>query len=381
MQLTIGKQPLAIELGLLQGVVERKSTIPILTTALIETSEGMVTITATDFDVSIRCQLPAEVREPGAVVVHARNLFEIVRSLPEADITIETVAISPGSDLFEGEAPVDFVSLVSGTARFKMICNSKERFPSVPEPMGDPMALNSELFGASISRTIFAVTQEESRYALAGALFILQGSAFRLVTTDGHRLAIASGPLDVSVGEELRVLIPRKALNELRKLASATSGATVRFSKDENHLFFEFGSRSLTSRMLSGQFPSYEQVIPKNCDKVLSIDTAAIAPAVHRAALMTEARSHAIALQFGGGQLKLTAQAQGQGESVEMIPVDYSFEEESLLRFNSGFLLDFFNTVDSEGIVFAFKDGKTPAVLRPQDGQYQHEMVIMPMRI
>src|SRR5262249_11622865 len=196
-----------------------------------EAGKDGISMLATDLDVSLQTECGADVVKPGWAVIQAKKLFEIVRSLPDSDIA------------FEKEA--DWIKIASGYSNFKLVAQAKEHFPSVAQARPGNVELKPSAVHALISRTIFAITQEESRYALSGSLFLIRGSSATMVATDGHRLAMASTMLETPA-EDIRLIIPRKALSELLKL-SASTDQPVLFSKDENHIFFKFGKRHLSS--------------------------------------------------------------------------------------------------------------------------------------
>jgi DNA polymerase-3 subunit beta len=367
MEFSVAKQRLAAELTLLQGIIERKSTIPILSNVLIEaTAQSHVSLIATDLDVSMQTECIADVTKPGAAVIQARKLFDIVRSLPDSEIAFTKE---------EG----DWVKINCGGSRFRIIGHAKEHYPSIPQIDKAGIQIKSDPFHSMISRTIYAITQEESRYALNGALLLINGNALRLVTTDGHRLAMSGCTLDVN-SDDVRVIIPRKALSELVKL-TAGPDESLEFSKDENHLFFKVGARQLTSRTLAGQFPNYEIVIPKGNDKSVSLKVDTIMQAVKRAALMADERSHGIKMEFEDGSIVITSQTADLGEAREVVPVEYQSEKVTV-KFNANYVLDFLSVVDTEEVKLEMKNDQTPVLFRPADGsKYDYIGVVMPMRL
>jgi len=367
MEFKVGKQVLLTELNLLQGVVERKNTIPILTNLLLEASgQSEISMLATDLDVSLQTQCSADVAKPGSAVIQARKLFDIVRSLPDGDVA------------FENDSG-DWIKITSGYSHFKLVAQAKEHFPSVAQAKPGLIELKPASVHALISRTIFAITQEESRYALSGALFLISGSTAAMVTTDGHRLAMASCTLEAPA-EEIRLIIPRKALSEIIKLAASTDLPVV-FSKDENHIFFKFGQRQLSSRMLAGQFPNYDMVIPKNNDKSLSIGLEKLSQAVKRVALMADERSHGIKIELEDGNLVMTSQTADLGESREVLQVDFK-SPKVVVKFNASYLIDFLNVVDTDDVLIELKDDQTPVLFRPSEGSASsYKYVVMPMRL
>jgi DNA polymerase-3 subunit beta len=367
MHLQVSKTNFLKELNFIQGVVEKKNTIPILSSLLLESGEGSLTIKGTDLDVSITTSCEAEVSAGGSVCVQAKKLFEIIRALPESEIEIKCTEN-------------DQVNILCERSRFKMLGQPKANFPEIPEFKEVVGHWPTNLFRTFITRTIFAATNEESRYALNGAKFELSGEGLRMVATDGHRLSFVEKKGTFIEDSKIEAIIPKKTLTELVKLSSETE-ETVEFGKDENHLFFRFGKRLLVSRMLSGQFPNYEMVLPKENKNQFVIESQRIAAAVRRVALMADERSHVIKFEIGDGQLNITAQASDVGEAGETLPIDYSGENLSS-GFNAQYVNDFFGVVNDGDVRFEFKDGNSQVQLRSlTDTDYDFRYVIMPMRL
>ena len=370
MQFVVSKQNLQKELGYVQGVVEKKNTIPVLSNILIESvGEGTIRLTGTDLDVTIRCDMDAEdIKTPGSICVQARKLFEIARLLPDAPVT------------FKKEAN-DWVTVTCDKSRFKMVGVSKEAFPEVPSFKSAPTKIPAGVIKAFIDRTIFAITQEESRYTLSGAKFMLDDKGARMVTTDGHRLAyVEKKGVSKDGSDSIETLIPRKTLAELTKLTAGEEG-DISLGMDENHIFFEVGTRLLISRMLHGQFPNYEMVMPKNNDKEVQFDSGLLNQAIRRVALMADERSHAIRFHLGANELVISSQNAEEGEANETIQTDYTGDETDI-GFNAQYLQEFLNVVGDSAVKFEFKDGNSQAQLRPADGgDYDYKYIVMPMRI
>jgi DNA polymerase III subunit beta len=368
MRFSLSKAALLRELNLLQGVVEKKNTIPILSNVLIETlGESLVSLIATDLDVSMQTECTADVAEPGAVVMQARKLFDIVRNLPDAEIHFS-------------KEENDWVRIECGSSSFRVVGQAKEHFPSTPGLSEGGQMIPVNALRDLISRTIYAITQEESRYALNGALCLLEEGKLKMVATDGHRLALTEFALEGAGDQQMRVIIPRKALSELHKLTANAEGALV-FAKDENHLYFKLGQRLLTSRMLAGQFPNYDLVLPKNNDKHIPMNTERFAQSIRRAALMADERSHGIKLELSSGKINLTSQSADVGEAKEVIPVDYNGDTVSI-GFNAQYIADFLSVVGTDQVTLEIKDEQSPALLKPAgDGQYDYRYVVMPMRL
>jgi len=367
MRFSVGKNALLKELNLLQGIVEKKSTIPILSNVLIETvNDSTISLVATDLDVSLQTECAAETDRTGSMVLQARKLFDIVRNLPDAEINF-------------AKEDNDWVKVVCASSEFRIVGQAKEHFPSTPKADKAGISIPATALHGLINRTVFAITQEESRYALNGALLLFGEGRLQMVATDGHRLALAASDIESS-GESFKVIIPKKALIELSKL---TAGAEeeIEMSRDENHLYFEIQSRHLTSRMLAGQFPNYDLVLPKNNDKSILLNAEKISQAIKRAALMADERSHGIKVDLASGKMSITSQSADVGEAKEMIPLDYTGDSLSI-GFNAQYMLDFLGVVGTDEVFFEFKDEQSPALLRPSgEGESDYKYVVMPMRL
>lgn len=371
MQFSINKADILKELNLLQGVVEKKNTIPILSNVLIETvSNSMIALVATDLDVSLNTQCKADVTKPGSVVLQARKLFDIARNLPDAEIH------------FIKDEDSDRVKILCGAAEFKIVGQAKEQFPTTPGVEVYGSSLSAATLHSLIGQTIYAITQEESRYALNGAMFEVTPERLQMVATDGHRLAFTATANNAEGVEQEKtsVIIPKKALTELLKLTTGVE-ETVGFANDENHLYFKQGQRQLTTRKLSGQFPNYELVIPKTNDKVVPLKVDSLSQAIRRAALMADERSRGVKFEFSNGKLNITSQSAEVGELREVVPIDYTGDAVTI-GFNAQYLLDFLGTVSEGEILFEFKDEQSPAMMRPaKDTGYETKYVVMPMRL
>jgi DNA polymerase-3 subunit beta len=369
MQFVIARNALQKELAFVQGIVERKNTIPVLANILIESAgEDSIRISGTDLDVTIRCDADAqEISTQGAICVQARKLFDIARLLPDAQVSFR-------------KEENEWVTVECDRSKFRLPGVSKETFPELPGFKSTPLKLPASVLKLLIERTIFAITQEEGRYTLSGAKFELDKKNVKMVTTDGHRLAyVSTSAGEVSDGG-LDVLIPRKTLAELIKLTSDFDG-DINLGADENHVYFQVGSRLLISRMLTGQFPNYEMVMPKNNDRSAVFDTQSLNQAIRRVALMADDRSHSIRLHLSKEQLLISSQNAEEGEARETVATPFDGDETEI-GFNAQYLQDFLNVVGSEQVNFEFKDGNSQAQLRPvADEKYEYKYVIMPMRL
>lgn|SRR5579885_555336 len=377
MEFSIQRADLLRELTLVQGVLERKATIPILSNVLLETSGGCLRLTATDLELGIRSSCPAKVKKDGATTAPGKKLFDYVRQLEEGEIRCKV------SDA--GGGPLQ---LSAGRSHVRMAGMARDNFPVLPDFPGKLAVIPPTTLSNMINRTIFAISNEESRYTLNAALLILKGETMTMVATDGHRLAHVETDPELAkegysgVSGELRVLVPRKAMTELsRLLADSPEGAGIEFGKDDNHLFFKIGSRLLISRMLTGQFPNYEAVLPKACDHVALVEHDEIMAAIRRVSLFSDERTHAIRLQMGKDEVKIVATGSEAGESEESVPATYSASPLQI-GFNWQYLSDYLNAAVSEKVSMEFKDEQSAGQMRPAtEDKLRYRYVVMPMRI
>src|SRR5271154_2708256 len=374
MEITVSKFELLRELTATQGVVERKTTIPILSNYLFEAAGDKLSLTATDLDLSLRTSCSAKVKKDGACTIPARKLYDYVRLLPDADITIK---------LLENH----WVSIRCGRSNTKMVGMAKSNFPGLPVfPATGVIKIPAAVLRSMISKTGFAIANEESRYTLNGALMVLKAESITMVATDGHRLAHVerAGEKFEGVSGEMKTLIPKKAMDELKSLLDSHVGSdieTIDFAKDESTLFFRVGPRLLTSRQLTGQFPNYEAVLPKDISKSIALHGDELGAAIARVAQFADERSRAVRLGLEKGELKISASSTETGESEDSIEVAYDGEPMAI-GFNAQYLMDFIKATGSGEVKLELKDAQSAGQLRPAEGEdYKYRYIVMPMRI
>lgn len=370
LEIHIEKSELLEELSVTQGVVERKSTVPILSSFLFETAGNNLLITATDLDLSLRTICTAKVKKPGSCTVPARKLYEYVRLLGEGEITIKSL-------------PNDWVQIRSGRSHTKMVGLARKNFPNLPLfPAGSAITLPKDALRTMIARTIFAISHEETRYTLNGALLILQPDSMTMVSTDGHRLAYIKTQTPMAgVASETRILIPRKALAEIYPLLNSGAADIFQFARDDSNLFFRIGTRLLTSRLLAGVFPNFEAVMPRDLPHELSIASGEFSLAIQRVSQFAD-RSNAIRVNADKNELRLSSSNAEMGESEEILATSFAGDPVKI-GFNSGYLLDFVRAAGADKVTFHFKDPSGAAEFRPEQtasGDCQYRYVVMPMR-
>lgn len=393
MEFVIKQSALKEELGFVQGIVEKKSTIPVLSNILIESvGEGTIRIVGTDLDVTIRCEAAAEIKQSGSMCIQARKLFDIVRLLDSGDVHFT-------------KEENEWVKMSCGKSKFRLAGVNRDQFPEVPSFKSAPLKLSAEIFNHFISNTAFAITNEQSRFTLSGAKFMIDNGTARMVTTDGHRLAFIQKYLGEGVTDTMDALIPKKALMELVKISRDASG-DVSFGEDPNHIYFEVNGRLLITRKLSGNFPNYEMVIPKDNDKVVTFDSDEMKTALRRVSLMADERTRSVKITIRTGEIEIGAQSSEEGEASEKVAAEYNGEEIQI-GFNSQYLQEFLNVVgagdtsdaaseqETDGetvrvketggkprISFEFKDGNAQTQMRVAgDSSYDYKYIVMPLRI
>ena len=368
MELVVRKNDLLRELQLFQGIVERKNTIPILANVLLDAKDGEVKFLATDLEVALRSKCEATVTKAGSLTLPAKKLYEIVKSLPDTDIRIaeDKTGVKVAADRFD--------------SRIQTL--PKDDFPTLPDGGANPTAsLAGSALKEMVAKTQFAITGEDTRYFLNGAQFVLRGDSMTLVATDGHRLALVTFKRDGdAAAPEVKAILPKKTLGELGRLLSE-GDAAVSYERGENHLFFEVGGRKLISRMIDGQFPAYERVIPKGNDKHIEFERERLTNAVKRVALMSNERSRAVKFQIEKGKVDVTSSSPELGEAHETLPVDYDGTSMQIC-FNAQYVLDFLAVVATDVVALELKDEVSQAVMTPVGAEgYDYTYVIMPMRV
>ena len=372
MEISVSKGELLRELTASQGVVERKTTIPILSNFLFEAADGTLTITATDLDLSLRTSCNAKVKKEGSCTIPARKLYDYVKLLPEGEISIK---------LMENH----WVQIRSGRSNTKMVGMARANFPAVPV-FPDAMALKlpAQTLRNLIARTIFAISNEESRYTLNGALLVIKAESLTMVATDGHRLAHIENKAArfAGVSGEMKTLVPKKAMAELNSLLQNYDGDTIDFAKDDTTLFFRVGPRVMTSRQLTGQFPNYEAVLPKDNNKSILVRCEDLTGAIQRVAQFADERSGAVRMKLEKNELKISSSSTESGESEDSIEVRFEGDP-IVIGFNSHYLIDFLKVLGAGEVRLEFKDSQSAGQMRPAEGgdEYNYRYIVMPMRI
>lgn len=366
MKFNIRKENILRELQMLQGIVEKRNTMPILANILIKAEGNLLEITGTDLEVGLITRFPARIEDQGAITVSGKKTFEIVRSLREdQEITFEAIDDS-------------MTKITSGASEFKVLCLPEEDYPQVPPPKFEKnIQLPLESLKAMIERVYYAITQEQ-RYYLNGALLLLRDNKLELISTDGHRLSYTQLKINnMKVENEIRGIVSKKTLNELRHF----DDDFVEFDLDENNLYFRVENRILISRIIEGKFPNFEAVIPRENKNILSVPTEELAEAIRRVSLLSTERSKGIKFFIKEAQLGLFSSNPEIGEAKDQLEAEYNGGE-CEVGFNSQYLLDFLGTVKSEKVRFELKDDNNAVLIKPEAAdEIEYLYVLMPMKI
>ncbi|PWT93974.1 MAG: DNA polymerase III subunit beta [Acidobacteria bacterium] len=370
LEIQVSKQSFFKELQLLQGIIERKNTMPILANLLLTASKGSVELTASDLEVALRIQAEADVKQSGSATLPAKKIFEIVRELPD----LSTVSLKKLDN--------NFVEIRCGSSYFKLPGMPVEEYPSLPEVGGEKtVTLPAAVLKEMIRRVIFSIAQEDIRYAMNGALFLVEGNRLLLVGTDGHRLAYVSTELEgKKVPEKIEVIISKKALGELMKLLPEAK-EEVQFGRFENFLFFRVDSRLLLSRNIEAQFPNYDKFISLKNDKMAAFNSVSLMKTIKRVAVVSNERSRAVEFSLSGGMAKLSSANPEMAEGSDSVEIQYDGGPLKI-GFNSQYLIDFLGAISAEEVTFELQTESTAALIRPKGtDQYDYRYVLMPMRL
>ena len=377
MKLTVNRHDLQQGLARIQGVVEKRNTMPILSNVHLEASRGrrkgvpsVLRLQATDLEVGLRSEHAAEVGEEGGVTVSARKFYEIVRELPDEPVELAT-----------GES--HYLEIRCARSRFTLAGTAPDEYPTMPGASPDEMAtLQASVLSTMIERTLYATSLDETRYNLNGVHFerLEDGEKIRMVATDGHRLACTDRTVGPEAGRLASgLIIPRKALQEIKRIVDEDETAEVELGFSGNSGLLRKGGVTLVMRLIEGEFPNYRQVIPTSPPHRITVDALQLAQALRRTVLLAAERTRAVRLELQPGTLILSSASPDLGEAREELDVD--FEGEPLkIGFNARYLLDAIGSFGAKELELGLRDGLSPVLVRPTD-DLDTLAVVMPMRI
>ncbi len=371
MKLKIKKEEILKGLQRIQGVVDKKNTMPILSNMLLAAEGKGIEIIATDLEIGLRGSYAAEIEKPGAVAISAKKMYEIVRELPEEDVQIRTE---------DG----NWVKILSGHSQFRLVGLPKDEFPAMPDVAEEGMVtIASDTLRDMIKRTLYAAGENDARYVLNG-LFVHLAPAkgalsIRMVGTDGHRLSLIDRTVEANHKDE-SVIVPKKAMLELRRLLdedSSQEGFQIGFSK--NHALFKRDGLVMVSKLIDGNYPNYQQVLPAHNTKKISLSRELLTHAVKRVSILSKEKTNAVKFQLEKDLLVLSTNNPEVGEATEELAVQYQGDSLSI-GFNSRYLLDVLTSMDHEKVSLELNDALSPCLLK-EEGNEEYKCVVMPMRV
>ena len=377
MELRIEKKDFLKALAMVQTIVERRSTIPILSNTLIRTDEKGIILTATDLETAITGHFPASVLLQGEASVSARKLFEIVRELPDSEIHVK-------------KQDNNWITLTCEKSLFNIAGVNPEEFPSLPSFKDEDFhAFSAKDITEMVEKTVFASSTEESRYNLNGVFFkamtIEDQPSIRMVATDGHRLALIDKPGLMLAGLERGVIVSRKGLLEIRRLIGdgksreETAEDVVYLSLSDNNFVAKKNETVVLTRLIEGEFPDYETVIPTNNDKRIRLSKEQLTACLKRISIMASEKGEGLVFRIQQGSLVVSSSAHDFGDAKEDMDIEYTGEDIEV-GFNGRYLLDALAVMGTEDLVFELKDSATAGVLRPA-GEERHLCLVMPMKL
>lgn len=371
MKFTIERSDFLRSLGHVGSAVERRNTIPILSNVLLKADEGMLSLTSTDMDLEISESVAANVTAAGATTAPAQTLHDIVRKFPN-DSTVEIELNAEGTQM----------TIKAGRSRFKLSCLPIADFPSISTgDLPTEMSIPAADIRALIDRTKFAMSTEETRYYLNGIyVHATQNEGvdvLRAVATDGHRLARFEMPLPAGANDMAGIIIPRKAIGELRKLIDDAAD-TISIKLSENKIRFSFDHVVLTSKLIDGTFPDYQRVIPDGNDKIVEIDPKIFTRAIDRVSTISDGKSRAVKVALNGKTMTISASSAEAGSATEEVEVNGDTNLE--IGFNAKYLLDITSQIEGEGCRLVLADAASPTII--QDNSDPSALyVLMPLRV
>ncbi len=352
LKFSVAQTELLQALQLISSAVPSRTTLPVLSNILVEAADGALQLTATDLDLSITTKAMADVKADGALTVPAKKLLELARKLPKEDLKLEAKDLT--------------LNVVSKTGRFKFLCIRPEEFPARPNVAPDVhLTIEAKAFERLVRRTIYAVSTDETRPALNGALFQMSEGEIRLVATDGHRLARATLKHPGATKGALKsdVILPLKAMNHLVRLLP-DCGDTVTVELSKTHVRFVLGKTTLTTKLIEGPFPNYEQVLPKNNNKHLSVKKDDLAAALDRVSVFSDSLTRQVKFAISTNRLRLVVQTPDQGEATEDLEAKYDSEDLDI-GYNAAYLLDILRTMESDEVLLQLNTPVTAGLLIP----------------
>jgi DNA polymerase-3 subunit beta len=372
MNFSIEKEIFLKGLGKVQGIVEKRNTIPILSNVLIETDQNNIFLTATDLEVGMKASYPATVNQSGKITVSAKKLYEIVKELPEKEVNFKAKDNS-------------WIEISCGKSLFNIVGLSSDEFPHFPEADKNKMIpINGSLLNEMIEKTFFSISNDDTKYNLNGIYFKKieenEGSMLRLVATDGHRLAMIQRNMEISQIEELNqgIILPRKGILELKKIAEE-SEENILLGFMDNSVVINKENTIIIMRLVNGDFPDYNRVIPKNNEDIAVINRNLFLHVLKRMSILLSEKSKGVKIDFKLNKMEISSSNPDVGDAREEMEVVYNGPEMTI-GLNARYMIDIIQALECENIKLAVKDNMSPGLITP-DGDTGFLSVIMPMRL
>lgn len=372
MHIKCSKNDLMIALQTVFPAISTKSSLPILTNILLKiTNDGILNLIATDLEITIKTQLKAEILKVGEVTIPAKKLIDITRELGNEDIELKVNEDAK-------------VSIKSGKSKFSIMGITSEDFPAVPEfdynNQKDLFFIDKNIFKDMIKKTSYAVSFDETRFVLNGILMKIENNKIIMVATDGRRLCYVDNNLENIESKNFEVIIPTRTVNELNKIIGMLNIEKIEIGIQDNQIAFNFDNNIIISKVIDGNFPNYNQVIPKNLDIEITLSKDELMSATRRVALLTSEKTNSIKYSFWNNKLLISASTQGIGDAEDEIEIEYDksvFE----IAYNPNYILDFLKNIDEKEVVLQVSTPVNPGILKPKNDAVNYICVIMPMRI
>lgn len=366
MKIVVSKDELQGKLSNIQNIVEKRNTMPILSHFLLDASKGGSSITATDLETALREPLSLKVEKEGKICIPARKMFEIVREV-EGDLVCESV-------------DDQWLKIKAGASSFRLACLSSREFPAWPgmEDM-EEITIPAKTLADLIEKTVYSAGDSDTRYTLNGLLFhVMPGGKLSAVGTDGHRLATITKNIEGKIAEEKKMIVPKKAAAELRKVLDKTDNG-IRMTMSKNHVLFTIGDIQFLTRLIEGTYPNYEQVIPASNDKRMVVNRAAFARALRRVSVMAKDKTNAVKMEVDENRVAVASSNPDMGEATDEVTAEYTGEK-MILGLNARYLIDIIDAMSSEKVMLDMQGALHPVLIR-DEGDPDYRCVIMPMRI
>lgn len=374
MEFRIDKEVFLKSLQKIQGIVEKRTSMPILSNVLLEATESSLHVTATDLEVGMKSVYPAEVVQPGKITIGAKKLYEIVKELPN-----QVIVFSSKDN--------DWAEIQCGKVHFNIVGLSPDEYPHFPAVHEESLfEIESSLLKGMIEKTAYAICNDDTKYNLNGLFTKVEISEdgsqiLKMVATDGHRLSIANGALKgSSAGPELLkgVILPKKGIFELKKITEEDSG-TLLFGFMDNSAVIKRGDSYMVMRLVDGEFPDYNRVIPTANDRTVTVNKEVFTHSIRRMAILSSEKFKGIMLEISAASIKISSSNPELGDAMEEIDVSYGGDPLAV-RFNARYLLDVLGVTDTENIDMKFRDELSPSIIVPEKTE-SFLAVIMPMRL